>query len=77
MKNFMQQKSTGKCYICGKSTKLNIHKKCGESVDAAKKARVVYESKHGPINQQNSENSRHNSTKKKWASGYIPFFCKD
>ena len=33
MKHNLKFKKTGKCYICGRSTKLLVHVKCGEIAD--------------------------------------------
>ena len=33
MKHNMGFKKTGKCHICGRSTKLLVHMKCGEIAD--------------------------------------------
>ena len=37
-------KSTGKCHVCGKSTKLNIHEGCGKKKNPKRK-RAKYDEK--------------------------------
>jgi len=67
-------KTIGRCYVCGKSTKLFIHQPCGEKLDAIKRTTLVgKEGYRFTLLQQ--ERHRHNQAKKRYAEGYVPKFC--
>lgn len=62
------RKNDGKCHICGRPTRLFIHKPCGLASDEAKRNKKVG---IGGVNQQHAETSKHNRNKKKWAAGVV------
>ncbi|EKD89599.1 MAG: hypothetical protein ACD_33C00036G0010 [uncultured bacterium] len=61
----VSNKNKGLCFVCGKSTKLNIHSTCG------KKSKT----KPGNVKQTQSSPCRDNPTKKKYVDGKVPSFC--
>lgn len=67
--------SKGKCYVCGRSTQLNIHSDCGKKVDQAKERKVVASIGEKTFNQLQLEKGQRNRMKKKYAAGYVPKFC--
>ena len=68
---------TGKCYVCGKSTKLLIHQACGKKMDDAKKAKKVVKFGNKEFDQMQQEVSKHNAAKRRYAAGHVPKFCND
>ena len=62
-------KKTGLCHVCGKPTKLLIHKPCGLKADQARATKIPG---FGNLTQQQQENSKHNANKKAWAAGKLP-----
>lgn len=65
------------CYVCGKPTKLAIHQECGKKLDAEKKATIVRRFETSAISQDQQEKADHNKSKKAYAAGSVPWFCKD
>jgi hypothetical protein len=61
-------KIRGICFICGKSTKLNIHKGCSEIADKLRKQVA-----HGQAQSRDSiERGARKTSKKKYSAGELP-----
>jgi hypothetical protein len=63
--------TTGKCYVCKKSTKLNIHQKCGELAEA----KGVELTGFRKVTVAQNTTKKRNANKKKYVSGKLPAFC--
>ena len=62
----------GLCFVCGKSTRLNIHAKCSKSIDAAK---IKEKTGFGTFNQKHKQTSTRNAAKRNYGKGRLPPFC--
>jgi hypothetical protein len=61
-------KVRGVCFVCGKSTKLNIHGECSQIADAERK-KVA---KGKPQSRDSYERGARKATKKKYSAGELP-----
>lgn len=76
MTKYKQERPTGKCRNCGKSTSLFIHQNCGKSLE--KKVKFLRPNgKVAEITHEQKAKAKENASTKRYKSGNFPNFWGD
>jgi hypothetical protein len=73
MKLYSWPRSTGKCFVCGKSTKLHIHQQCSAAANAK---RDEPRNSAVPTTQRQYDESQRKRHAKDYVAGKLPAFMK-
>lgn len=64
----------GRCFVCGKSTKLPIHGECGKKVEALRNEKTIKGTGGQMISPATRAKNSSNTAQKNYRSGKLPPF---